>query len=172
MKKIACIGSREVNGDQLRAMKDIGQYIAEQGWTVASGNCEKSDQAYAEGANRVNPGLVQLYLPWATYERQAIVTGNQIYLNHSGLDETLAEKHHPNWGNLSYGVKKLMTRNVAIVRDSKAVIAYLNHGKKGGGGTGHGWRVAQDLGIKCLDLSLFPYSEFKENAIRFLGEAA
>lgn len=157
MDKIACIGSREVPPEKIALMESIGEYIVRSGAIICSGNAAGADQAYARGANKINPKSVFLCLPWASYEKQAIHPDNHALYTLSEKSKIkfteLASKYHPAWPNLTQGVKTLMIRNAAIVWNSKAVIAYLNHSKKGGGGTGHGWRIAEGLGIKRIDIS-------------------
>lgn len=165
--KIACIGSREINPQIESEMEHIGEFIARQGWWLASGNAIGSDQAYARGANRVNPTKVILYLPWSTYEDQAIVEGNQVLESPKPEWEELAARHHPRYPLLGQGAQKMMVRNAGIVRNADAVIAYLNRRKIGGGGTGHGARIASALEIPLLDISL---PKNLAHAIEFLRE--
>ena len=49
-----------------------------------------------------------------------------------------------------------MARNYGIVHKADAVLAYLNHNKQGGGGTGHGWRIAEHLRIPRFDVASHP----------------
>lgn len=153
MRKIACIGSRDAPPEYLELMRKIGSYIVRSKCCVATGNAQGSDQAFALGGNQVDSQKVILYLPWSTYEKSAIEWGNRRVLDHPTGCRELAARHHPAWGNLTQGVRSLMTRNASIILDSKLVIAYLNHSKQGGGGTGHGWRIAKSLGIPRIDLS-------------------
>lgn len=153
-RKFACIGSRDTPVEFISLMEDVGEYIARQnGCVIATGNAKGADQAFARGGNRVDPMRVWLYLPWGTYESQAVVWGNKSVTDMEPGTRLIAARNHPNWENLSFGVKRLMIRNASIVMGSSLVIAYLNHSRKGGGGTGHGWRIAEDLGIDRIDLS-------------------
>jgi hypothetical protein len=142
-------------------MEELGEYIASKDFRVRTGNAQGSDQAFARGANRVDPGRTWLYLPWGGYEAPAIVEGNHV-VDVSLIENVsyrkehftkLASDNHPAWPNLTQGVRKLMVRNACIVWGSNLVLAHLNHAKKGGGGTGHGWRIAESLGIERIDLS-------------------
>jgi len=156
--RVACIGSREIPTETALLMQQIGEMLAQKGHSVASGNAMGSDEAYARGANQVDPKRVLLYLPWASYNKELIVQGNEIHLEEAKEWEPLAEKHHPAWMWLSQGARRMMIRNVGIVMQSDRVIAYLNHNKTGGGGTGHGWRVAGALKIPRIDLSVKQYT--------------
>ncbi len=157
MDKIACIGSRDTTPEKIQLMEQIGRYIASTGAAVASGNAQGSDQAFARGANSIDPTHVFLYLPWSSYEAHAIVDGNRrvgiISEEAKKLTMEVAAKYHPAWEHLSDAVKTLMQRNAAIVLKSKAVISNLNHDKKGLGGTGHGWRIAEGYNIPRIDIS-------------------
>lgn len=170
--KIACIGSRDVSPDAIRLMEQIGAYLASNNYQVATGNAVGSDQAFARGANSIDAERVSLYLPWKTYEKSAIVLGNQIMAfskEDEATDTRLAAAHHPAWAYLTPGVHKLMVRNAGIVRNSSAVLAWLNHNKKGFGGTGHGWRIAEALNIPRLDISdasLETVIEFLNNIVK------
>jgi len=168
MQKIACIGSRDAPVDYLEFMRKIGRYIASQKCNIATGNAKGSDQAFATGGNEIDSQRVWLYLPWPSYEKEAIEWGNRRVLEHPTGCRFLAANHHPAWSNLSQGVRSLMTRNASIILDSKLVIAYLNHSKKGGGGTGHGWRIAEALNIPCIDLSKIPIGD---SGFRLVKEA-
>ena len=153
MKKVATIGSRSTPINILVLMEKIGAYLASSGYIVASGNCTGADQAFARGANTVDPTCVDLYLPWSTYERNAIVKGNQVKVVNEALDYnwfTEAEKFHPNWDNLKDSVRKLMARNIGIVENSCQVICWMD--PKNTGGTGMGVRAATAYGIPVLNL--------------------
>lgn len=153
-KRVACIGTREPATEMKQHLISIGGWLAWQGWTVASGNALGCDQLFAQGANKTNPSKVVLYLPWRTYETNAIHRLNELHLADEAGPELiqLAEQAHPAWKQLSQGVRKLMIRNVQIVHGSKFVVA-LPSKKLGGGGTGHGIRVAGILGIPVYDLN-------------------
>ena len=160
-KYIACIGSREISTEVAEALNMLGTYIVESGTVLISGNAKGSDQAFANGGNSIDPTMVMLYLPWATYEKQAIKEGNRI-IDVSLIDkvpvrkarfEKLASDHHPAWNKLTQGAHRLMLRNAAIIAKADLVLAYPSKNKQGGGGTGHGIRIANTLGKSILDLS-------------------
>jgi len=164
-KAVACIGSREISVRKRDFLWEIGKFIVGCAQKVCSGNAQGSDQAYAAGGNNVEPHDVILCLPWWSYEKQAIVQGNQIFVeDRATLEEVhLAREHHPKWSSLSQGVQKLMIRNAMIIIRSKLVVANLNPTKPWGGGTGHGVRIAKSLKIPVLDITHLPGEEnFKE----------
>lgn len=158
MKRIACIGSRDIPPKTEGLMEQIGEYIASRGWYIASGNALGSDAAYARGANRVDPSKVILYLPWRTYNEELIVRGNRYTFDIRPEWEDTAKEFHPAWNKLTQGVRKLMARNAGIISRADKVIAYLNHSKSSGGGTGHGWRISGSKGIPRLDLATKEYN--------------
>ena len=165
---VACIGSRDITPEEETLMEDIGAYLARNGHTVKTGNAKGADQAYARGANRVSPAAVVLCLPWANYEEQAVKLGNIIHHESQATAEerAYAELAHPAWLRLTQGARKLMVRNAMIIFGSTLVIARTNPAKKGGGGTGHGVRIAEMLGIKVRDLSDYQQRREIEQKLR------
>jgi len=153
---IACIGSREISKETEFLMYRIGKYIVQKKSNILSGNADGSDCSYAKGGNSIDPTAVHLYLPWRSYnqEKKYEVKGNLIIVKDDPEWTEIAAEHHPAWAKLTQGTQKMMIRNAGIVTNSQKVIAYLNHKKQSGGGTGHGWRIAMALGIPALDISL------------------
>lgn len=168
MALIACIGSRELTEVQLNICQSLGVWIVRRGHELHSGNAPGADQAYARGGNEVNPALVNLHLPWFKFERHAIHPMNVVWNVDDEHDvpaeklvmfESLARKHHPAWHRLSQGARKLMVRNSSIIKpppefDHVDLVLAWPSDKPGGGGTGQGMRIAQDLGIPLVDLRL------------------
>ena len=147
--RVACIGSREISTETKVYLEYVGLYYASRGCTIVTGNAQGSDQAYALGANTVDPNLVELWLPWPSYEQKAVLEGNTIHLvdEATRADWVLAERCHPAWAKLNDPVRRLMVRNAMIVSTSQLVVAWPDRSKIGYGGTGHGMRVAMELGI-------------------------
>jgi hypothetical protein len=159
----AGIGSRDLTPEQLEICRKLGQWFAAAGWVLHSGNAPGADQAFARGANRVDPSLVYLHLPWPKFESHALVDGNVTRcvedLNEGDLAwyTAYAEKHHPAWGRLSQGAKKLMTRNGMIMlpfgfQHVDLCLAWPSN-RKGGGGTGQGMRIAEEQGVRLINLN-------------------
>lgn len=151
--RFACIGSREISDEMNEIMERVGYYLAQIGDYIASGNALGSDAAYARGANRSDPTRVILYLPWASYNAELIVKGNHTTIETRPAWEAVARKHHPIFDQLKRGAKAMMIRNAGILSKADACVAFLNKNKSGGGGTGHGWRIAGEMGIPRIDLS-------------------
>ncbi len=158
----AGIGSRDLTPAQIDTCEKLGSWFAQCGHILCTGNAKGADQAFARGANRVNPALVYLFLPWSSYERDAVVPGNLIV----SLDDYHADKiaelevgaaeHHGAWHRLKQGGRKLMVRNGLII-DGPAgpveiVLAFPSN-RVGGGGTGQGMRLAQSKKIELIDLN-------------------
>ncbi|KKN09988.1 hypothetical protein LCGC14_1041260 [marine sediment metagenome] len=158
----AGIGSRDLTPAQINTCEKLGAWFAQQGHILCTGNAKGADQAFARGVNSVDPTRVRLFLPWSSYERQAIVPGNKVI----SLDdypaaaiarlEVDAAKHHGAWHRLKQGGRKLMVRNGLIIEGPAGpvgiVLAFPSN-KVGGGGTGQGIRLAESKGIEVIDLN-------------------
>lgn len=153
--RIACIGSRDLNPEALGICRTLGQWIVKCGHHIYTGNALGADQAFAAGGNTADPRLVHLMLPWDSYERDKIVSGNQV-LSADKLGsqsrayyEGLARKYHPRYDSLSQGSQKLHLRNGMILIPDHPVDLVLAWPRDGAnqGGTGQGLRLAQGEGI-------------------------
>jgi hypothetical protein len=152
-KRVACIGSRGLEPGQLGLCEEVGAYLAQNGFTVSTGNADGADQAFARGANFVNPRAVELHLPWASYNRDAIVDGNSVFIDGSNVQfREIAAELHGAWNMLGRGPQALHTRNVGIVKDCIQVIAWPKAGPYKGG-TGMGMRTSEHFGIPVIDMS-------------------
>lgn len=153
MIRVACIGSREISPWAEGMMEKIGEILVLNGAYIATGNALGSDAAYARGANRIDPTHVIIYLPWKTYNKEFLVEGNRITWDENPEWEFVARAHHPVFDQLKKGARSMMIRNAGILSKANACIAFLNHAKEGGGGTGHGWRISNTMGIPRFDIS-------------------
>lgn len=157
--RVACIGSRDLNEQELSYCFEIGRLIVLHGFELHSGNAPGADQAYAAGGNDVDPTRVHIHLPWRSFQRQAIVEGNHVYEYPFGSMRfyvDIAAECHPRWQYLRDYAKKLHTRNASIlVPNQKNVDVCLAWPSKrpGGGGTGQGMRIAQSRDIRLVDLT-------------------
>lgn len=149
--RVACIGTRDATRLELQLCRAIGSYLVRKGHTISTGNALGCDQAYAYGANTWRPKQVELWLPWPSYEKDAIREGNIVHAERiPQWAFEMAERMHPAWDRCSQAVRKLHARNCQIVRGCGLVIALP--GKFRLGGTGQGMRVAKHLGIPVRDL--------------------
>lgn len=166
---IACIGPRfGVPADIIALMERMGKYLTEQGYTIKTGNAEGSDQAFARGGNQGIASRVHLYLPWPTYNKEAIHPSNRIITTSPSVDEATAAANHPAWEKLSQGVRKLMTRNVSIIRETQQVLYYRDNVSPGRGGTAFGVRLAERFSIPTVNLWV---TEERERVIKRLEKA-
>lgn len=133
-------------------LRSIGGWITSQGIQLHTGNADGSDEQFAYGGN-INPDLVHLHLPCKDYNFSKINTANKTYFQYSPEIVGLAAAAHPAWNNIGSTAKKFLTRNASIVLSSDAVIAYQSYSKPWGGGTGHGLKIAANLGKQILLLS-------------------
>lgn len=160
--KVACIGSRDLTPEQLGLCQEIGRLIALNGFELHSGNAPGADQAYASGANQVNPELVHLHLPWPGFKREAVWRGNQVHVypfDGVRFYVDIAAECHPKWDYLRDYAKKLHARNVSILMPARkkvdVCVAWPSE-RVGGGGTGQGMRIAEAYGIRLVDLRRTP----------------
>lgn len=152
VRAYAGIGSRKTPDNVIHVMEDMGEALAKLGFILKTGNAQGADQAFARGANRVDPHLIWLYLPWKGYEKEAIVEGNRVlYPSQEDVDE--AVKRHPAGENLTYGVRKLMGRNLGIISQIEKVYAYQIP-ELTRGGTWFGINYAVEFGIPVVNLAL------------------
>jgi hypothetical protein len=140
-------------------------FYAEHGYVIVTGNAHGADQAFALGANMIHPALVELCLPWRTYNDHAIIPsaplsdpagnpageslGNTIRMADQATDaqRELAQRAHNAWDHTSSATQRLFTRNAQICDGIEFLLAHPNLTKDGWGGTGHTMRVAAMLGI-------------------------
>lgn len=153
IKSLACIGSRNLPVNLAQLLEEIGSWITNSGIVLNTGNADGSDQHFAAGGNR-NPALVHLHLPCANYNSARIDCQNKVYFQYDQAIADLAARVHPAWNNLGPTAKKFLVRNASIVSSSDAVIAYQSYSKPWGGGTGHGLKIAEELGKKSFLISL------------------
>lgn len=145
---IACIGSRETPQLVLDWMSETATALVAAGCEIRSGNAPGADQAWAHGANEVDPTRVTLCLPWESFEATKMHAQNKRIIisststKHQRFFEAVKETH-PHFGKLSAAALLLYARNAMIVEDVHCVLGSLNPGKPGGGGTGGAFRMAQ-----------------------------
>lgn len=157
----AGIGSRETPPEILAQMESIGEELARQGVFLRSGNAKGADQAFAKGANKVDPKKVILYLPWVAYEQEAARLENMVVVSvPMSSHETangLVKKLHPDTTKLSQDGWCFHRRNCYIIlgksmdKPVDLVICWTKNGKATGG-TGMGIRIAQEYQIPILNL--------------------
>lgn len=153
----AGIGSRKTPVEILSLMENIGQTLAKLGWVLRTGNCQGTDQAFQRGANSVNPRLVELYLPWPSYEAQAVKPGNTVHTS-GKLAYREAARHHPAWPSCGQGARAMHARNTEVVlghgldRPVELLVCWTPGGQAAGG-TGQGIRVALAYEVLVVNLA-------------------
>ena len=156
MKTIGCVGSRNLNGEQLNTCYAIGYELGKNGYKISSGNADGADYTFAKAVSKHDPSLVTLYVPSANHRAHAVYKGNkvvdinddpkyQVYLE-------IAATCHPYWKNINKTfTKNLFARNAAIVSASDTIIAFPNETKWSG--THHTLKVAEYLNKPTFTLS-------------------
>ncbi len=149
----AGIGARAAPPQVLADMKLMAEWLARQGWHLASGGADGADSAFASGAPA---GQRTLWLPWQGYNGHRgpdcrVLSGTAL----SACME-VAARLHPAWDRCSPAVRKLHARNAAIIglatdRPVDAVVCWSERGETVGG-TGMSIRIAEDHGIPVLNL--------------------
>lgn len=122
--QIALVGARDAPSEALDFFRSLAAFIVRRGGMVVTGGAEGVDQAAIDGGNEEDPSHVSVILPWNRYNtrlhpqnrvRVNIVTQRQIDLVNKAL---------PYAGNLRPSHLSLHARNVAIVDESAAVVAW------------------------------------------------
>jgi hypothetical protein len=149
----AGIGSRETPGNVLTLMTLAAKELCEYGWLLRTGGAHGADSAFASGTAKR-----EIHIPWDGYNGLTESRFNNVRCPEiTPRIESIAAEHHPNWGRLSQGVRKLMCRNVTIVLGSQAedpadmVVCWTPNGGMVGG-TAHGMRVAYAFDIPVFNL--------------------
>ena len=156
-KIYAGIGSRKTPNSVLSQMEQIAKNLSLEGWLLRSGNCTGADQAFAKGANSVNPKLVELCLPWHGYEVNSIMSGNFCFTPIREAYE-IAAKYHPAWHKCNSAAQALHARNAQIILGAQLnepvqqVICWTPGGQLVGG-TSLGIRIAQAYRISVRNLA-------------------
>lgn len=159
----AGIGSRKTPSAICMVMKELGQQLAEHGWTLRSGHADGADIAFELGAQRVQ-GPMEIYLPWAGFNGANHAARGFIIPPITEEMLRIAEAFHPNWPACSQAARKMHCRNVCQVlgldcsTPADMVVCWTPDGK-GGGGTGQAIRIAKGYNIPVFDLALRPDQE-------------
>jgi len=160
----AGIGARKTPANIIKIMRQIGFLMAVNGGVCHTGAAKGADQAFAEGAAR-GDGIINLSVPWGTYEAEWIrsIQPREFcgLLKVETYDENIhnfatasVHSYHPAAHNLSQGIFKLHARNYLIIAPCKYVICWATLGPDGlpSGGTGQGCRIAESMGITVYNL--------------------
>jgi len=155
MKCVAVIGSQKPTAIQESICREFVSDLVNRGFGIKTGCCKGIDQIAMDEANKINPNVVFVVLPWGSYERQAIKKGNKVEIYNPKIHTEWTEsvyRYHPYATTLKQGTFKLQARNYGIVHDVVAALAFPSN-KPNYGGTGQGMRIAQGLAkrLKAFD---------------------
>jgi hypothetical protein len=149
------IGSRKTPAGALEKMHRIGEWMAQQGFTLRSGAADGADTAFEEGCDMVG-GAKEIYLPWRGFN------GHPSPLYEWALENeahALAASIHPNWGACSQSAKQLHSRNCYQVlgynldSPSQLLICWTPRGEIVGG-TATAIKIAKKFEIPVFNLAL------------------
>ena len=151
----AGIGARATPPHVIDMMRELGIAFAKKDYTLHTGAAQGADQAFAEGAI-YGGGMVNLFLPWPTYEQEWVSGLNNqadiIVLQDSDKMAHLSVAElHPSFAALSPGVRKLHARNFLILQEIEFVMCWTPKGLERGG-TGQGIRIANCMSTKIWNL--------------------
>lgn len=162
---IACVGTRTLTNIQAQNLGQVGRFLARKNHRIVSGNAEGADHAFALGANTVDTGKVLLFLPWDGFRSEHIADGNLLGVVSDDDVATAAEvwkvhrEHfygYGSWDQMADSTKRLMARNVSIIRASDKVIAVPSFDGRGNfkGGTGFAISIGEYMSkpIQVIDL--------------------
>lgn len=150
----AGIGARATPPKVLADMRVMSQWLARQGWHLATGGADGADGAFAGGTSEDQRTL---WLPWAEYNGHRGAECRVPSLEAMARCMDVAGRLHPSWERCSPGARKLHARNVAILlgetldRPVDACVAWSSDGRVEGG-TGMGIRIAREHGIPVFNL--------------------
>lgn len=157
MSKIyAGIGSRQTPQEILELIKQIGEKLAEMGWSLRTGACDGPDQWFANGALKVGGNIV-LCLPWGSYEKVWVTSARKLGAQVETLTDTdkeafeAVEEFHPAAHRLMPAARKFHARNHNILKGASFMVCWTPGGKVSGG-TGQALREAISRGVPIRNL--------------------
>lgn len=157
----AGIGSRETPEATLHDMQILGAHLAYH-WTLRSGHADGADLAFEQGCKRNYYGQMEIYLPWAGFNKAPRGDARYITIDDVPMVQTaiaMAERFHPAWARLNEPVQRMMARNSCQVFGASMndpvnmVICWTKDGKDQGG-TAQAIRIARHHGIPIFNLAI------------------
>jgi len=169
---VAIIGTRNPDHRQERKARFLSYQLSHNyGCIISTGAAYGIDEAAMNGAD---PGMLKLYLPWSSYNREIIPDHAKIVVASESLHPqwyASVVQYHPAASRLKPGARSLHARNYGILEHADLVIAFP--GEDGGGGTGQGIRIAQGLRIPVMQLNKgaesILFNTMLETALHYLG---
>lgn len=155
----AGIGSRKTPLDILDKMTQIASYMKEKGWHLRSGGADGADSAFEDGAGDDKT----IFVPWKNF-REGVDGDRYLSYEESEILTPIAKEHHPVWGRLTHGARKLHTRNVAQVlgvtgKDPADCIICWTPGGRVSGGTGQALRIAETYNVPVYNMAVMSTPE-------------
>lgn len=147
--KVAIIGSRGPSADQEETAAYLASTLSKAGYVIATGGARGIDEAAMAATE---PGMLEVYLPWESYGAEIIPAHARkiVYYPRDHPEWHNSVKiYHPAANRLCRADSFLMARNYGIIAGAKLVIA-LPWRTSRLGGTGHGIRIAEGLGIPLI----------------------
>lgn len=150
----AGIGSRETPPEVLAVFREVAKTLAKKNFILRSGGAKGADTAFESGCDE-GRGYKEIYLPWRGFENnpsRLVISPCETHPIYK-----IAKEHHPNWGGLSQGAKKLMGRNVlqvlgvSLTQKSSFIICWTKDGKEVGG-TGFALRLAKTYKVPVINV--------------------
>ena len=150
----AGIGSRATPKHQIDEIMILASKLSRDGWRLTSGGALGADAAFAS----VTPHKQRtIYLPWTEFNSNQGSDCHLLSEEEFKLCYKKASQLHPAWSKCSRTVKKLHSRNVAIIlgpmidKPVDVVVCWTPNGAIVGG-TGMGIRIAMRYGIPVFNL--------------------
>ena len=147
------IGSRSTPKEILELFYELGRFFASSNFILRSGAADGADRAFELGCDYVK-GKKEIYLPWRNFN------GSDSNLILKDKDINIGRQYHWGFDKLSFGAKKLMSRNSYQVMgytlniNTNFIICYTENGS-GKGGTGQAIRIARSMGIPVFDVGKY-----------------
>jgi len=140
-------------------MESFASELAKRNFILRSGNATGADLAFATGANKIDPTLVELHLPWKKFNTEHIVDGNKLFV--TGFDEEIRKfsaEYHPAWDKCDKHARSLHTRNATIVLgvsldDPVNFLMCWTKDRTTWGGTGQAIRIADAFGVPIINMT-------------------
>jgi predicted Rossmann-fold nucleotide-binding protein len=159
-RRVVCVGRRDPTHEERELCSRIGGHLAGRGFIVVTGNANGADQAFAAGANAVDPRLVELHIPWRGHNQGNVHPENAVI-------ELSAEK--PTGRDAV--ARALHSRNQSMIRSGPVQVVALPRRKEGAptGGTAHTMRLARGARVEVIDLTT---EEGRRRVLDKLGKKA
>jgi hypothetical protein len=149
MRSIAIIGTRDPSSLQAQIAKHAAEELSKT-FRIRTGGADGIDTIAMENSI---PANLDVFLPWASYNRGKVPAGCNIIVYNPNKDHNWTRsvrQFHPAPNNLTRGAIALHARNYGIVAEANIVLALP--GPSGQGGTGQGIRVAKGMGITVVEV--------------------